>query len=127
MEDHTMLVALISALGIKEIWNIWKKKLDLNAKKDEREDEVFINQIQALTDKISGLEVKIQTLIEENTQLLVKVARLKHRRTEDCYIDIAGYAAIAGEIQDTVGWKEDEDEGTRKGRETAEYIKSKNV
>ena len=59
--------------------------------------------------------------------LLVKVARLKHKRTEDCYIDMAGYAAIAGEIQDTVGWKDDEDEGTRRGRETAEYIKSKNV
>ena len=56
--------------------------------------------------------------------LLVKVARLKHRRTEDCYIDMAGYAAIAGEIQDTVGWKEDEDEGTKKGRATAKYIKS---
>tara|TARA_R100000544_G_scaffold35789_1_gene23387 strand:+ start:908 stop:1180 length:273 start_codon:yes stop_codon:yes gene_type:complete len=33
--------------------------------------------------------------------MLVKVARLKHRKTEDCYIDMAGYAAIAGEIQDT--------------------------
>ena len=32
--------------------------------------------------------------------LLVKVARLKHRPTKDCYIDMAGYAAIAGEIQD---------------------------
>jgi len=74
-----MLVALISALGIKEIWNIWKKKLDLNAKKDEREDEVFINQIQVLTDKIGGLEIKIQTLIEENTQLLIKVARMEEK------------------------------------------------
>ena len=32
--------------------------------------------------------------------LLVKVARLKHRKTEDCYLDMAGYAAIAGEIED---------------------------
>ena len=32
--------------------------------------------------------------------LLVKVARIKHRPTKDCYIDMAGYAAIAGEIQD---------------------------
>ena len=32
--------------------------------------------------------------------MLVKVARLKHRTTEDCYIDMAGYAAIAGEIND---------------------------
>ena len=56
--------------------------------------------------------------------LLVKVARLTHKRTEDCYIDMAGYAAIAGEIQDTVGWKDDEDEGTRRGRETEKYIKT---
>ena len=32
--------------------------------------------------------------------LLVKVARLKHRKTKDCYLDMAGYAAIAGEITD---------------------------
>ena len=32
--------------------------------------------------------------------LLVKVARLKHRKTKDCYLDMAGYAAIAGEISD---------------------------
>ena len=32
--------------------------------------------------------------------LLVKVARLKHRNTEDCYVDMAGYAAIAGERQE---------------------------
>jgi hypothetical protein len=32
--------------------------------------------------------------------MLLKAARLKHRATEDCYIDMAGYAAIAGEIQD---------------------------
>ena len=32
--------------------------------------------------------------------LLVKVARLKNRKTEDCYIDMAGYAAIAGEIHE---------------------------
>lgn len=51
--------------------------------------------------------------------MLVKVARLKHNHTKDCYIDMAGYAAIAGEIEDRT-----EDEGTKKGRETAEYIKS---
>ena len=33
--------------------------------------------------------------------LLVKVARLKNRKTKDCYVDMAGYAAIAGEINDT--------------------------
>ena len=30
--------------------------------------------------------------------LLVKVARLKNMYTDDCYVDIAGYAGIAGEI-----------------------------
>ena len=79
MEDHTMLVALISALGIKEIWNIWKKKLDLNAKKDEREDVAYTRQIEILATKIEQLELKIQVLIEENTQLLVKVARMEER------------------------------------------------
>tara|TARA_R100001377_G_scaffold14396_1_gene7340 strand:+ start:30 stop:317 length:288 start_codon:yes stop_codon:yes gene_type:complete len=39
--------------------------------------------------------------------MLVKVARLKHRPTEDCYLDMAGYAAIAGEIND-----KDEDDTT---------------
>ena len=43
--------------------------------------------------KISAHDVAI-------CMLLVKVARLKHRTTEDCYIDMAGYAAIAGEIND---------------------------
>ena len=33
--------------------------------------------------------------------LLVKVARLKNRKTKDCYVDMAGYATIAGEINDT--------------------------
>ena len=33
--------------------------------------------------------------------LLVKVARLKNKKTKDCYVDMAGYAAIAGEINDT--------------------------
>ncbi len=41
--------------------------------------------------------------------LLVKVARLKHRKTKDCYLDMAGYAAIAGEIIDR---KEDDTDTT---------------
>ena len=82
MNDHSLIMgiaALVSAFGLKEIWAVIKKKIDVSAKKDEREDQVFINQIQALTDKINGLELKIQTLIEENTQLLVKVARMEEK------------------------------------------------
>ena len=46
-----------------------------------------------LGNKVSAHDVAI-------CMLLVKVARLIHRTTEDCYIDMAGYAAIAGEIND---------------------------
>jgi len=46
MENETiipMLVALIGALGLKEGWNIWKKKIDASAqiKSNKREDNKF--------------------------------------------------------------------------------------
>ena len=47
-----------------------------------------------LNKKISPHDVAI-------CMLLVKGARLKNRKTKDCYVDMAGYAAIAGEINDT--------------------------
>ena len=71
MED-TILIALISALGVKEIWNIIKKKIDINAKKED-------DQIERLTEKISSLEVKIDELIQENLNLKVKVAKMEER------------------------------------------------
>ncbi|MAO21492.1 MAG: hypothetical protein CMJ25_12140 [Phycisphaerae bacterium] len=71
MEDG-LLIALISALGIKEIWNIVKKKIDINAKKED-------NHIEMLTEKISNLEIKIDELIKENMQLKVKVAKMEER------------------------------------------------
>ena len=71
MED-TILIALISALGVKEIWNIIKKKIDISAKKED-------NQIDRLTEKISSLEVKIDELIQENMNLKVKLAKMEER------------------------------------------------
>lgn len=82
MEDHSILMivsTLIGALGIKEIWGIVKQKIDINAKKDEREDEVYTNQIEILTSKITQLETKIEVLIEENIQLRVKVVKMEAR------------------------------------------------
>jgi hypothetical protein len=32
--------------------------------------------------------------------ILLKVARLMHTGTDDCYVDIAGYAAIAAEMNE---------------------------
>lgn len=79
MDDHGLLIALISALGIKEIWNIIKQKIDIGAKKGEREESLYTKQIEILTNKISQLETKIELLIEENIQLRVKVVKMEAR------------------------------------------------
>jgi len=82
MDDHNLLLALagiISAFGIKEIWAIVKQKIDINAKKDERENDVYTKQIEVLTNKITQLETKIELLIEENIQLRVKVVKMEAR------------------------------------------------
>ena len=58
---------------------------------------------------------------------LVKVARLMHQHKKDSYIDMAAYAAIAGEIEArTDKDKSFESEGERRGRITKEYVKSLN-
>ena len=79
MNDHGLLIALISALGIKEIWNIIKQKIDIGAKKNEREESLYTKQIEILTNKITQLETKIELLIEENIQLRVKVVKMEAR------------------------------------------------
>ena len=59
---------------------------------------------------------------------LVKIARLMHQHKKDSYIDLAAYAAIAGEIETRTNKKNIsfENEGERRGRITAEYVKSLN-
>ena len=70
--EEPILIALISALGVKEIWNIIKKKIDINAKKED-------SHIEMLVEKIEGLELKINELIEENVQLKIKIAKMEER------------------------------------------------
>jgi hypothetical protein len=82
MDDHNLLLALagiISAFGVKEIWGIIKQKIDIGAKKDEREESFYVQQISDLTNKIGQLEKKIEVLIEENIQLRVKVEKMQTR------------------------------------------------
>ena len=41
MDDHSLLVALagfVSAIGMKEIWNKVKKRMDIKASKEDRVD-----------------------------------------------------------------------------------------
>ena len=77
--DEPILIALISALGVKEIWNIIKKRMDQKEEKDKREDNLSLKVIEELKTKITDLENKINILIEENTALKIKVARMEER------------------------------------------------
>tara|TARA_R110001592_G_scaffold321960_5_gene600698 strand:+ start:802 stop:1122 length:321 start_codon:yes stop_codon:yes gene_type:complete len=77
--DENFLLAIIGAIGIKEIWVIIKKRMDLNAKKEERGDNITVGAIGELSLKIEELEKKINSLIEENTDLKVKLARMEER------------------------------------------------
>ena len=82
MDEKNIWIALagvISALGLKEIWSIIKQKIDIGAKKEERVDNVFTEQIKNLTAKISELEKKIDDLIKENTHLKVKIVKMENR------------------------------------------------
>ena len=74
-----MLVALIGALGLKEGWNIWKKKIDNSSsfKSSIREDNK--KRISELEDKVEGLYIKIEILMKENANLRANVARLEER------------------------------------------------
>ena len=77
--DEPILIALISALGIKEIWNIIKKRMDQNQSNIERQDNLSLNVINELKEKVLSLEEKINVLIEENTALKIKIAKMEER------------------------------------------------
>lgn len=74
-----MLVALIGALGLKEGWNIWKKKIDnsVSFKSSIREDNR--KRIGELEESVKSLYEKIEALLLENAALRANVARLEER------------------------------------------------
>ena len=79
----SIIASVAAALGIKELWTIWKKKIDINAGKDSEElqlsTKVFFATIKDLKDEIKVLEIKIEQLIEENMQYAIKLARMEER------------------------------------------------
>ena len=82
MEDHNLIVlisTLVTALGLKEIWSLIKQRIDIKAKKEERNDELSYRVIEELKKKIEGLELKIDELIKENTELHRQVAKMEER------------------------------------------------
>ena len=57
MEDHSLLMvitSLVGALGLKSIWDIIKKKMDIAAAKDERVDGLSLKVIEELKDLFKG-------------------------------------------------------------------------
>ncbi len=73
----TVLTALVSAMGLKEIWSIIRKRMDLKARKEDKLDVVYLSIIKDLKDQIQKLEVKIDVLIQENVELREEVSRLE--------------------------------------------------
>lgn len=85
----TTLLSIIASIagifGIKEIWVIVKKRIDIRAGKDSNEiqlsTKLFFSTINDLKNEIKALEEKIDDLIEKNTQCAIKLARLEERLT----------------------------------------------
>ncbi len=79
----SILTAITSALGVKEIWLIWKKRVEINEKRRSKDanlkDKLMSEVILDLKEKIEQLEEKIDELIEENTMLREKLARMEER------------------------------------------------
>lgn len=82
MQNETIIslvVGLIGALGLKEGWNIWKKKIDNSTqiKSEIREDNK--QRIRELEDQVNELRERIENLLLENADIKVNVARLEER------------------------------------------------
>jgi len=77
--EDGLLIALLSAFGVKEIWSIIKKKMDQNEREGDKLDKLSLKIITELKDKIDSLELKIEELIIENTNLKIKIAKMEER------------------------------------------------
>lgn len=74
-----MLITLIGALGLKEGWNIWKKKIDKSAEAKLNRRENSKDRITELEARVDELYKKIEKLMEENASLRANIARLEER------------------------------------------------
>ena len=82
METETIIslvVGLVGALGLKEGWNIWKKKIDNSTqiKSEIRKDNK--QRIRELENQVNELRERIENLLLENADIKVNVARLEER------------------------------------------------
>jgi len=82
MQNETIIslvVGLVGALGLKEVWNIWKKKIDNSTqiKSEIREDNK--QRIRELEEQVNELRERIENLLLENASVKVTLARLEER------------------------------------------------
>lgn len=82
METETIIslvVGLVGALGLKEGWNIWKKKIDNSTqiKSEIREDNK--QRIKELEEQVNELRQRIEELLIQNADMKANVARLEER------------------------------------------------
>jgi len=105
----------------KEILNDAKKLIGGNRQKDYGDKLTNHKNIAALWSIF--LQVNITAHDAAVCMALVKIARLMHQHKKDSYIDLAAYAAIAGEIEErTTRHTSFESEGERRGKMTKKYI-----
>jgi len=84
MEGKEFLIAIIAGLGIKEIWNIWKKYIDNRDNKSQfyrkRDSERVVeleNKVEDLMTQLSEYKVRIGVL--EERLLHISKNRLKKK------------------------------------------------
>ena len=84
MEGKEFLIAIIAGLGIKEIWNIWKKHIDNRDNKSQfyrkRDSERVVeleNKVEELMTQLSEYKVRIGVL--EERLLHISKNRLKKK------------------------------------------------
>jgi len=110
-----------SKMICKEILNDAKKLIGGNRQKDYGDKLTNHKNIAALWSIF--LQVNITAHDAAVCMALVKIARLMHQHKKDSYIDLAAYAAIAGEIEErTTRHTSFESEGERRGKMTKKYI-----
>lgn len=77
------ITAIVSALGAKEIWGIWRRKIELKSqrlkKNETTKDQITSKVIEELKTRIRSLESKIDDLLTMNKECAIKLARLEER------------------------------------------------
>ena len=86
METEILLyciTAIVSALGVKEVWAVWKKKIDLkhhsSTLQEFTKDKITSKVIEELKARIRELEHKVDELLEVNKECAIHLARLEER------------------------------------------------